>query len=193
MVASSSEGNPLSQIEPSRCLFDSPESAGLLSVPPCALPAQNRIDSPTLYLRPADIDDFKLLFLWKNDPDTRAASRSQHLVSLPEHRQWLLRTLGDPWRRLYIAMREQHPVGTVRADFSPDFCELSWTVAPDWRGKGVGGLMVHLLAERIYLPVRAEIRPGNTASEQIAMRCGMSLEGERDGMLQYCRPTRRKP
>lgn len=160
---------------------------------PFTAPLPECIDSSTLRLRLAEIADLELLFLWRNDVATRAASRFQHEVSLAEHRQWMLRTLGDPRRRLYIAVRGGHPVGTVRADFFQDYCELSWTVAPGWRGKGMGGLLVSLLAERIALPVRAEIRPGNTASERIARRCGMSLEGERNGMLQYGRPARGKP
>jgi len=79
------------------------------------------------------------------------------------------------------------PIGTVRADVSDGVHELSWTVAPNARGRGVAKRMVALLASRILEPIRAEVKPGNTVSTRVAEHAGMQFDCETDGVLHYRR------
>ncbi len=99
---------------------------------------KNSLEKDTIKLRPATIQDADLLLEWRNDPETRSASHKTAVVQREEHISWLLKTLDNPSRRLLIAEENEVPVGTVRADFSDGVYELSWTVAPDARGYGVG-------------------------------------------------------
>ncbi len=138
-----------------------------------------------LTLRPATMTDATLLFLWRNDPSTRAASHSTGEIDFDSHCNWLDRSLQMPSRRLLIAEIGGAPVGTVRADSSAGATELSWTVAPDRRGTGVGKSMVAAAAAIMPGPIRAEIKAGNAASCRIAESVGMRLVREVGGVLHY--------
>lgn len=140
-------------------------------------------------LRRASMDDLEVLREWRNDPLTREASHNKNEVTREEHEQWLKATLSNPNRQLYVAEENGIPVGTVRADFSDGSYELSWTVTPKVRGRGIAKRMVAQLASQIKDTVRAEIKVGNTASARIAENCGMKFEYEKDGVMYYRRPS----
>ncbi len=127
-----------------------------------------------LVIRPATIQDGKLLFDWRNDAQTRAASRSSDPIDEQSHFEWLNASLVNPNRRLLIAELNSHPVGTVRIDLcSP--CEASWTVAPAARGKGIGARMVKQALRGIDFPVIAVARTANHASIRIAEMAGFTV------------------
>jgi RimJ/RimL family protein N-acetyltransferase len=138
-------------------------------------------------LRPATLEDAKLLFEWRNDPSTRAASHDTAEIGWETHIAWLEKILADPNRRLLLAQRGDAPVGTVRADFANGVYELSWTVAPEYRGCGVGAAIVRKVAEEIPEALRAEVKVGNTASARIAEKAGMRFMGEILGILHFAR------
>ena len=129
------------------------------------------------------MDDAQLLFEWRNDPATRAASHNTAPLDFDLHLMWLKASLGNDARRLYVAMLDGVPVGTIRADLS-DVTELSWTVAPQWRGRGVGTRMV-ALAAATHSPVRAEIKSANIASQRIAEKAGLVRCAIENGVIHY--------
>lgn len=133
--------------------------------------------------------DAAILLEWRNDPSTRSASHNSDRVSHDEHVRWLSESLKNPNRRLLIAEHDGHPVGTVRADLADGTWELSWTVSPQARGRGIAKQMVSQLASQIADPVRAEVRVGNEASARIAELAGMTLEARIDDVLHYRRPA----
>ncbi len=99
----------------------------------------------------------------------------------------MTKTVNDANRRLFVAEENGVPVGTVRADLSDGVYELSWTVAPNARGRGVGKRMVALLASQISAPIRAEVKAGNSSSIRIAEYVGMQYDREDNGVLHYRR------
>lgn len=130
-----------------------------------------------MVLRKVVFDDWHLLLTWRNDPGTRLNSITSKLISEEEHKQWLQLALNNPNRQLFIAMDNGLPVGTVRADFeaATGFYELSWTVAPDMRGKGKGKEMVKMLAGQLPGIVFAKVKKDNHSSIKIALWAGMEL------------------
>lgn len=138
-------------------------------------------------LRPATMDDAQRLFDWRNDPATRIASHQTGELHFSDHVAWLARALASDSRELYIAEHEGAAVGTVRADLSGAVTELSWTVAPEWRGHGFGKAMVGMLADQIRTPLKAEIKRDNVASQRIALAAGFTLAAEIDGVLHFTR------
>jgi RimJ/RimL family protein N-acetyltransferase len=140
-----------------------------------------------LRLRPATVADAALLLAWRNDEATRQASHHTAAVTPQDHARWLDALLRNPARRLFVAEVNGEPVGSVRADRDPDgSChELSWTVAPSARGRGVGARMVRLLLAEVSGPVRAEVKPGNPASVRIAEAAGLRFDAEREGVLHF--------
>ena len=94
-------------------------------------------------LRPATAEDADLLRRWRDDPATRAASRSTATVDAESHRAWLARVLGDRGRHLLVGFDDQGELGTVRWDRVDDGeWEVSITVAPDRRGEGLAGRLL---------------------------------------------------
>lgn len=138
-------------------------------------------------LRKVKIDDWKFLLDWRNDIETRKNSHNMQLVKEENHKKWLNSILANINRQLFIAIDNEIPVGTVRADFDTinDVFELSWTISPDYRGKGIGKEMVKLLADRLKANIRAEIKKGNISSIKIAEFAGMTLKQEENGVLHY--------
>lgn len=133
----------------------------------------------TLHIRPVTIEDAKILFDWRNDPETVAQSITKKPVEWAEHLEWLGKVVKGTatGRSLYIVESEGEPAGTVRSDERSDgFTEVSYTVAPAFRGKGLGKRMVVQFAHE-YLgrcKLAARIKKGtNPASESIARALGL--------------------
>ncbi len=145
------------------------------------------MEDDAIRLRPATIQDADLLLEWRNDPKTRNASHNTGEVQREDHISWLTKTLNDASRSLFVVEENGVLIGTVRADVSDGVHELSWTVAPNARGRSVAKRMVALLASRISEPIRAEVKPGNTVSTRVAEHAGMQFDRETDGVLYYKR------
>ena len=104
-----------------------------LRVGPAALPG-----SIPLTARPAGMDDARLLWEWRNDPTTRAGSRSSAEVTWDEHVGWLTASLARSDRVLLVVEDALVPVGTVRWDLEgKGEWEVSITVAPERRGQSL--------------------------------------------------------
>lgn len=98
---------------------------------------------PRLTVREASLADARLLHAWRNDPVTRANSRSTQPVPWPDHQRWLAASLDREDRRLLVCADEDGPLGTVRWDrVAPGEWEVSLTVAPERRAAGLGSLLL---------------------------------------------------
>jgi RimJ/RimL family protein N-acetyltransferase len=138
-----------------------------------------------LQFRLATMNDAELLFRWRNDPDTRRQSHNVEVLQYEEHVAWLRASLVNPNREIRIAELDGRPVGTIRLDKVGKECELSWTVAPQERGHGLGKAILKSTIDGLTMMSRAEIRPGNEASKRIAEYAGMILAHEENGILHY--------
>lgn len=96
------------------------------------------VDPGRLVARAATLEDARLLWEWRNDPATRASSRSSEEVPWDDHLAWLGDSLNRSDRMLLLVEDEAGPVGTVRWDLARDRegereWEVSITVAPQRR------------------------------------------------------------
>ena len=131
----------------------------------------------TLTIRPVTMDDATMLFEWRNDEETRKQSRSTESVHWENHVRWLENSLKNPKRILCIAEGDGVPVGTTRADERDDgYTEISYTVAPAARGKGLSKPMViQFVQERLGgKRIAADIKKGHGPSESVARALGLS-------------------
>ncbi len=117
-------------------------------------------------MRPASMDDADLLLEWRNDPVTRANSKTTNAVQRDAHISWLTARLQRDQPNLYVA-EDDEPVGTIRIDGD----EVSYTVAPEHRGKGYATTMLIWARERFGV-LRAEIKLENIASIRAAAKAG---------------------
>jgi len=138
-----------------------------------------------IILRLACMNDAEILLAWRNDPDTRRFSRNTDIIPANHHVRWLSATILRPNIKFRIAECDGVPVGTIHSDRTMNGWELSWTVAPEMRRKGVGTCMAKEFAKSLNGVLTAEMRPENYASIRIAESLGMKLCGERNGLLCY--------
>lgn len=156
----------------------------LLDSPPVPAP------ETSLATRPASMADADVLFAWRDDPGTRAASRNKDSLDWNAHLGWMSRTLADRDRQLFVIEAATAPIATVRWDRCSGLgWEASITVAPDHRGTGVAAAAL-LAAERAVLvedPCRllATIHIDNIASRRVFARAGYlpHRPADRDGFL----------
>lgn len=148
-------------------------------------------DTPDLVLRRAERRDSEDLLAWRNDPVTRANSRNTGEIAREAHEAWLERALGDANRRIWIAESGDRKLGTVSATLSgEDSAEVSITVAPGMRGRGMGSAMLQAAVAETASQwpgraIRAVVRPGNAASRRLFEGCGFVAVGEEEGLLVY--------
>jgi len=117
-------------------------------------------------LRPATIDDARLLSEWRNDDLTRRMSINSEPVAWDSHVNWLTSRLSCDEPGLYVA-EDGEPVGTIRIDGE----EISYTVSPNHRGRGVAKAMLSL-AHALFGAKIAKIKPENLASIRAATASG---------------------
>lgn len=150
-----------------------------------------KLSADMMRLRPATAADAELLLEWRNDPDTRKSSIETEKIKKVEHISWLSSVLDSRDRQLLIAEEKGVAVGTIRADLSDGVYQLSWTVARDARGRGLGKQMVAMVARRITAPIGAQVKSDNTSSVLIAEYAGMEFNQELDGLLYFSRPAQK--
>ena len=138
-------------------------------------------------LRKVTFEDWEILLDWRNNIETRRNSHNMDLIDEETHKKWLNSILSDNNRHLFMGIENGKAVGTVRADFDvkSESYELSWTISPYFRGKGIGKIIVKLLTDQLDAKVRAEIKPGNVPSIKIAEYSGMSFNKLENGILHY--------
>jgi RimJ/RimL family protein N-acetyltransferase len=146
------------------------------------------LSGPGPRLRPAGLADEAVLLAWRNDPDTILSCRQASSVTSDEHSRWLRASLDDPHRRIFMAEWEGRAVGTVRLDLDDEKTELSWTMDPAWRGRGLCKAMVRLAALSVAGTAWAEVKDDNPASARIAEHAGLTLDRIHEGVRHYTRP-----
>ncbi|RAK51408.1 GNAT family N-acetyltransferase [Phenylobacterium deserti] len=130
-----------------------------------------------LVLRPAELEDARRVWLWRNDATARAASRNTGEIDWDAHAAWFPGALART--RMLIAEIDGEAVGMARLDDGPEGCTVSLNLAPEQRGKGLGRRVLEAVCAHAG-PLRAEIRADNPASLRIFQACGF-VETGRDG------------
>jgi len=138
-----------------------------------------------LKFRIATMADAKLLFQWRNDPETRKQCHTTGNIYYDNHLSWLEKSLVNANREIRIVELNGVAVGHIRLDKAVDRYELTWSVAPNARGKGIGKSMLKATLATLTLPARAEIKSANAASKRMAVYAGMTLEREEKNVLYY--------
>jgi RimJ/RimL family protein N-acetyltransferase len=136
-----------------------------------------------LLLRPALPADSEILLCWRNEPLAVRSSLDAREIPQEEHERWFSRALQREDLSLQIAEAEGEPVGSLRVQRGADGrLTLSWTVAPEWRGRGVGKEMLKLGIAGLRGQLLALIKDDNKASQAIASAAGFVLLESRDGV-----------
>jgi len=133
----------------------------------------------SLSVRPATIDDARIMFDWRGDPATRAVSLETDELVWSDHIAWLAHALDDPARNLFVGAIGGRAVGIIRFDFSEkDRAEVSLYLDPTLHGLGLGPHLL-LAGEVAAAPaiVDATVLEGNRPSRRLFERCGYHQTG----------------
>lgn len=121
-------------------------------------------------IRPATRDDARRLFDWRNDESTRNMSKNKGLIPWEDHMGWLDRRLKMDQPNLFVFEVDGQPVATFRIDGR----DLSYTVAPEHRSRGVAKLMLNEVRSR-FGSLRAHVFSDNVPSIKVAQSAGMDV------------------
>ena len=136
------------------------------SDPPAVKPSIERKELG-VHIRPAKMQDARLLFNWRNDPATRAMSITSGELNWEMHLGWLSSRLSLPDPCIFITEVSGCAIGTFRIDGD----EISFTVAPEARGRGHATEMLRLAREMFGSKI-AVVKPENQASAVAARGAG---------------------
>ena len=143
-----------------------------------------------VFLRDATYLDADMLLAWRNDPVTRSNSISEAMISSEKHLQWLNAVVDSPDSRLMIGYANNTAVGVVRLDWQSerDAADISFTVAPEYRGQGYGFALVQsALRDVRNARVAAEVKMANKASIRIFEQLGFEMIDGQGELLMYAK------
>jgi len=158
--------------ERSRALVDG-EGAGRVSA---------AIHGCDLRLRRVQEKDCRQLWEWANDPEVRPASFATEPISWQRHLEWFNSRLRDPNAVMYLAVDSADiPAGQVRFQIDNTRAAVSISMAPPFRGKGYGKVVLAIATEDLFhktavTQIDAYVKPNNTASLRLFTRSGYALE-----------------
>lgn len=139
-----------------------------------------------MIIRRATPDDALDVLIWRNDPLTRAMSRTQDEVEQQAHVAWFNRALDDAASTLLIGEVGGEKIGMVRFDHGAA-TEVSININPLCRGRGLGHELLSEALAGAAGDLVAFIKDENLASRRLFERAGFELQITADGLGRYVR------
>lgn len=96
-------------------------------------------------LREAVDSDCDILFRWANDSETRKNSIRSEKIPYQEHVNWFRRKMQDDCCQIYLLLCDGKEAGQVRLDWKGNMGEISYVIAPEYRGMGFGSEILRLV------------------------------------------------
>lgn len=129
--------------------------------------------------------DEDLILTWANDPVVRKGSFNHDTIAKDEHRIWFDKKLMDPNVLMWIFEVNNSPAGLVRLEKDNNEVVLSYQIASQYRGKGLGTKMLKMAMNEVEnhwqnIKVLAYTLPENIASIKSLEKAGFRLESSSD-------------
>ena len=123
--------------------------------------------------------------IWANDPEVRKGSFKNHTITKDEHRIWFDKKHRDPNVLMWVFEVNNSPAGLVRLEKDNNEVVLSYQIASQYRGKGLGTKMLKMAMNEVEnhwrnIKVMAYTVPGNIASVKSMEKAGFCLESSSD-------------
>lgn len=135
-------------------------------------------------------NDAKETFTWATNKAIRAFSFSQHEITWEEHHAWFTKKLMDANCVYYIAEKNGENLGSIRFDIHNNEALISFLVAPNHQGKGLGRILLsngikYLIEEKKVKKIIGYVMQSNLPSIHAFKRLGFSSKVESDRILFY--------
>lgn len=145
-------------------------------------------NTPT-YLRPARAEDEQLLLTWANDKLVRANAFDPRPIAPQDHHRWLSSRLADPTNcRLLVAETSSGiPLGQVRFDRRDQAWVIDYSVAPQFRGRGLGKAILQAAIGQMKPgeTIVGEVLANNLASHKVFQSLGFAGMPGQQGSTRY--------
>lgn len=146
-------------------------------------------DPPITVRRPRP-EDAEIVRGWRNDPLTRAMSRTADLVGAEGHTVFWRRVMTDPELKFLIGETDR-PFGVVGFERIDGEWEAFTHIDPEQRGRGLARPLlatgIHAAFDHQAPLLRAEIKAENAASRRVFEAVGFEQQDRRGAFLIYCR------
>lgn len=136
-------------------------------------------------IRLAQLEDARFFFNLRNDPTTRLMSRNSQKINWAEHKHWFSKKIEDSRCELFVVALNNINIGTMRVDHHDQNSELSWMIAPDQRGLGLGKVMLKQFVGFRPGNYLAVVRTNNTASRKMCESAGFNQRGTELDYIHY--------
>ena len=137
-----------------------------------------------IMLRPVQKEDCELIWMWSNDEGTRKASFFEVFIPWEEHVEWFNSRIADQNHYFYIITDSQEkPIGQIRFSVKSDNAVVSFSIAPEFRGFGIGTKALKLGTQKLFQEsnvnaIIAFVRVDNQVSLKVFQKAGFVVEEE---------------
>jgi RimJ/RimL family protein N-acetyltransferase len=131
---------------------------------------------------PSDVDTY---YNWANDAVVRQHSINSHPIEYQSHVSWFSHKINTEESFLYLAEKNNVPVGQVRFDLDADSDSftIGYSIDATFRGQGIGQMVLKLAMEQLSAEdtkkrdLTAVVMEGNIASEKVFERLNFQRLG----------------
>jgi len=132
-----------------------------------------------LNLRPVEKKDYEKILEWRNDPDVRTNSLTQHIISIDEHIVYWTEFLKNRENFAFIVTHGNEDIGVLKLkNINKTTYEIDIFLSNNSRNKGLGPQILKIVKEiAVQKGIKrliAKIKYDNEASKKAFERGGFS-------------------
>lgn len=141
------------------------------------------MDKFPISIRKAKESDLMFYFSLRNEESVRQASFNSDKIDFKIHSNWFLNKIKDPNCYLFVAVKNDKPIGQIRIDISGKAGETNISLFPEGRGKGYAQIIIKEASDVVFKNVpeveflAAHIKLDNIASIKSFKRAGFLEKG----------------
>jgi RimJ/RimL family protein N-acetyltransferase len=133
----------------------------------------------TLTLRPVKKKDYETILEWRNDPDVRINSLTQHIISIDEHIEYWNDFLKNETNFAFIVIHDNNDIGVLKLkNIDKTTYEIDIFLSRSYRNRGLGSQVLKIAKEvalkKGIKKLVAKIKYDNEASKKAFEKVGFS-------------------
>ena len=130
-----------------------------------------------LNLRPVNKKDYETILEWRNDPDVRTNSLTQHIISIDEHIRYWNDFLTNESNFAFIATYDNKDIGVLKLkNMHNNTYEIDIFISKSYRNRGLGSQILNIAkdvaVQKGMEKLIAKIKYGNEASKKAFEKIG---------------------
>ena len=132
-----------------------------------------------LNLRPVEKKDYEKILEWRNDPEVRINSLTQHIISIDEHIEYWTEFLKNRRNFAFIVAHVYEDIGVLKLkNVDKTTYEIDIYLSKSSRNKGLGAQILEIAKEiSIQKGIKtlvAKVKYDNEASKKVFEKVGFS-------------------